>query len=136
MGLLTPQAVDEILRDVLGDDLETCSKIEMVINTYLFDLSRVEARREDICILLGELHEEFMDDGGGGWSFLNICEDRHGTLWTGVHETCEQLLALGAALDLVDLTMFRRELWSALPGGVPYVQVKRSKFKEEEVAPT
>lgn len=57
--------------------------------------------------------------GAGGWSFLNVCQDREGRLWTGLHLTCEELLLLGMARGRVVCVLPRR-MWSSLPGGMPY----------------
>lgn len=77
--------------------------------------------------MLAELPEPFFDNGGGGWSFLNLCTDRHDRLWTGEHSVCEQLIVLAQALDLATYPM-PRDMWEILPGGMPYVMFKRSAF--------
>jgi hypothetical protein len=95
---------------------------------HTLDKGRLNSNRPAILAMLSEMDDSFMDDGGGGMSFLNLCQDRHGALWTGMHQTCDRLLAMGVGLGLVEFP-FPRELWDALPGALPYVQIKRSLFK-------
>lgn len=94
---------------------------------YWLNQAEAEAHRDEIVAMLQELPEQFMDNGGGGWSFLNLCTDKNGRLWTGLQSNCEELIALAASLGLADWLM-PREVWSAFPGAVPYVVVRRSKF--------
>lgn len=126
--VLTPDRVEELLNLVLAGDENTGIRWNGVVNDYQLDPEKAEAHRGEIQAMLGELDDTFMDDGGGGWSFLNLCQDRHDYLWTGLHWTCEKLLALGAALDLVSFSL-PREFWNVLPKSMPYVTIKRSQFK-------
>jgi hypothetical protein len=73
--------------------------------------------------MLAELPDMFKESGGGGWSFLNACDDRHGNQWTGLHQRMEQLFQLGIGIDKVECQL-PREVWPALPGGMPYYIVK------------
>ena len=84
---------------------------------------RLEAKRAEVAALLGELPHQFREDegGGGGWSFLNACEDRHGNQW-GEHRDVEMLFLLGEALGLARPSI-SREAWPSLPGGMPYYVV-------------
>lgn len=94
--------------------------------TLRFSKARIAEEAERIAFMLSELPTEFRTTekgGGGGWSFLNACMDRHGNQWTGMHMTMAQLFALGQAAGLVDL-LLPPEMWPALPGGVPYYAVK------------
>lgn len=95
--------------------------IEGVINTFGFHPQRLEATRPQVLEWLHELPEAFLESKGGGWSFLNACVDRSGRQW-GEHRNIEQLLVLGIGLGLAKI-QFPRELWSALPGGMPYFVV-------------
>lgn len=63
-----------------------------------------------------------MKSSGGGWTFLNACHDRHGNLWTGFHRRMEELFMLGLAIGKVHC-LFPRDLWDALPGGMPFYMV-------------
>lgn len=84
-----------------------------------FDRTRLQDHAELITAMLLELPEQFRESAGGGWSFLQACDDRHGRQWTGLHRTMAMLFAMGEALGLVKC-LLPRDMWDALPGGVPY----------------
>lgn len=92
-----------------------------IVSSYAFHPGRVEESRAAIAEMLGELPDEFMATGGGGMSFLNACMDRHGNHWAE-HPTMGALFALGEAAGLAK-PIFPREMWSILPGGMPYFVV-------------
>lgn len=89
-----------------------------------FNPERLEKRRQDIHDMLAELPDVFKTGGGGGGSFLHACMDKHGNLWTGEHRTQEYLVMLGIAIGEVEFCL-PREVWSVLPGGMPYFEVKQ-----------
>jgi len=123
---LTPERVRAVGRaccyrnEELGPDHtdpEGAVIVEGLTATFGFHPERVAAHREEIAALLAELPDAFRE----GWSFLNMSTDRHGQLWTGAHVYCELLLVLGMAAGLAKYSL-PREMWDALPGGMPYVQ--------------
>jgi hypothetical protein len=59
-----------------------------------------------------------------------MCNDRDDIQWTGMHTTMDQLVCLGVALDLVEITP--RDMNAFLPGGVPYVMYKDAKYVEQQ----
>ncbi len=126
---LEPGKVEEIFLDCLfkeGEDTSNHVPAEGITMMVGFHPERLESHREEIKALLAELPDEFKSSergGGGGWSFLNACMDRHGQQWTGLHKIMEQLVTLGVALGLVDYTL-PRDMWGVMPGGVPYFVVK------------
>lgn len=69
-----------------------------------------------------QLPESFHESKGGGWSFLNMCEDKGGNQWSGTHKTMEQLLCLGMAMNKMKI-LLPREVWKIFPGGMPYVAI-------------
>lgn len=122
---LTGSKVETIFLDCLFKEEEDKSnyvKAEGIMNTVGFHPGRLELHKEEVTELLQELPKEFLKSGGGGWSFLNACQDKHGNQWTGLHQTMEQLFLLGIALGKVAFQL-PREVWSALPGGMPYLVV-------------
>ena len=127
--VLDAQRVDEIFRDCLFQDGEDTTEhvvAEGIVNRFGFHPERLQSHREEVAALLDELPTEFRSSergGGGGWSFLNACNDRHGNQWTGLHQTMEQLVVLGVALGIVEYPL-PREMWGALPGGVPFFIIK------------
>lgn len=89
MSKLNPMAVHAILKQVLFTDEETIDGappkhaiyVDGIVNKYAFNPERIAASKRDIDALLSELPDNFIRSKGGGWSFLNACEDRHGNLW-------------------------------------------------------
>jgi len=124
---LTAKNVDEVFLDCLwGDEHENTSAEEMVrksklvhgVTTHVgFNPAQLEKRKADIASMLGQLPEKFTK----GWSFLNGCMTENGIHW-GEQLNVDQLFMLGTGIDRVTCPL-PREVWSALPGGVPYYQV-------------
>lgn len=106
-----------------GEDTSKHVAAHGVMVNVGFHPERLESFKDEIKGMLEELPNEFMQSGGGGWSFLNLCVDKHGNQWTGFHQTMDELVILGLATGLVDFVM-PREAWSALPGSMPYIVVK------------
>lgn len=128
MTALTSQAVDELVRECLmtkeeDEAGEQAMRIRGIQNEYVFHEKRVFENRPLIIELLNELPEAFHEATGGGWSFLNACEDKHGIQWTGLHEMVEALFCIGMATGKVE-SLMPREMWAVLPGGMPYYVVK------------
>jgi hypothetical protein len=72
--------------------------------------------------MLLQLPDSFQKDSGGGYSFLEACNNKDGNQWTGLHLRMEQLFSLGIATEQVSYCL-PRENWSILPGGMPYLVV-------------
>lgn len=88
-----------------------------------FHPERLEQKRKIVKEWLEALPTEFRKSNGGGWSFLNACNQANGIQWTGLQQVMEQLMMLGIGLKMVSYP-FPKELWSALPGGVPYFMIE------------
>lgn len=110
------EKVRSIVLDSLSEDGEI---IEGVVRSFGFDLDRLEAHRETVKEILEEMPEAFHKETGGGWSFLQLCQDKHGYQW-GEHENMEELVCVAIALGLAAFQL-PRPVWSALPGGMPYI---------------
>lgn len=129
---LEPQTVEKIFRDCLFQEGEDTSKhipAEGITTNVGFHPDRLKQHHLEIVELLQELPSEFQEKHGGGWSFLNACEDKNGNLWTGLHSIMEQLFLLGIAIGQVKCLM-PRQMWNALPGGVPYYVVLESASQQ------
>lgn len=104
-------------------------EIDMIVGIGRLDRTVVAEHVDLIVNMLHELPTEFQASsrgGGGGWSFLNACMDRHGNQWTGLHRTMAMLFGLGQAIDPPLVTcQLPREMWNLLPGGMPYYGVTR-----------
>jgi len=96
--------------------------VEGIMSKYALHRGRLQAHQGEIMALLAELPEQFRRTVGGGWSFLNACEDRHGNQWTGLQRSVEQLVVLGLGIGKVEF-MLSREQWHIFPGRVPYLMI-------------
>lgn len=95
---------------------------DMIAHKMGVNMKKVEEHRQEIADMLSQLPKEFMSSskgGGGGWSFLNACEREDKVQWTGMHIQVEALITMGMALNMVAF-LLPHEMWSVLPGGVPY----------------
>lgn len=131
MSILTAKAVDEIFMDCLFRDEEVSKEaaeppagaviVEGIMHVFAMHPERLEGHREKVKAMLAELDDSFQAKGGGGMSFLNACMTKDGEHW-GEHRNMEQLFVLGIGLKLAKW-LSARELWRAMPGGMPYVVV-------------
>lgn len=133
---IDPQRVEQLFIECLANapedrDLAALAAdseytiVEGIMHTTGFSTEKLESHRAEIVEMLSWLPTDFRDNvaagGGGGWSFLNACEDREGVLW-GSHPVMDQLFQLGIGLG-VARWLLPRKFWPALPGGMPYVSV-------------
>lgn len=95
--------------------------VKGIVTNVGFDPKKIAIHKPEIIELLDELPNEFKHEVSGGYSFLKACVDKNGNHW-GEHRSMEQLFMLGMACKRVRC-LFPRELWSMLPGGVPYYEV-------------
>ena len=119
---LNAEQVNAVFMDCLfrnGEDASKHVKAEGIVRNVGFHPERLESHKAEIVAMLDELPEQFQEKSGGGWSFLKACNDKHGNQWTGLHQTMEQLFQLGIGIGKVK-SLMPREVWSALPGGMPY----------------
>jgi hypothetical protein len=133
-SVLNAERVQKVFLACLFKDGEDHGKYVPVpgITTNVgFHPGRIEEHKAEIAEMLGELPDEFKESGGGGMSFLNACNDKHGNQWTGMHRAMEQLFQLGLAAGKAACLM-PREMWGALPGGMPYYVVNND-FKPVEL---
>jgi hypothetical protein len=107
------------------EDQADAMKIRGIGQTIYLDLKKLEGVKKEVSVMLAELPDNFKKKEGeevSGWSLLNACEDRNGNQWTGFHQTVEQLFVLGMGIGKVEYT-FPREIWSMLPGSMPYYTI-------------
>lgn len=115
--ILTAEAVDKLFDECVGDDLAG----DGLVHKCTFSEEKIEANKAKIAELLGDLPDQFHAKKGGGWSFLNACNDKRGDQWTGLHMTMEKLVCLGIAAGLAKWLM--KDMADVMPGGVPYFVV-------------
>lgn len=111
--------VRELMKKTLAGENDESLKVEGLVNNFAFDVGKIDENKSAIEDLLQLMPENFRKDVGGGWSFLQLCVDNNGEQW-GEHPDMEALVCLGIAADLAEYVL-PRELWKALPGGVPYI---------------
>jgi hypothetical protein len=126
---IDPRRVTELYGECLAEELVPGDPnhvvVEGIVHNSAFDVRKLDGHRHEVAGMLAQLPMAFRPasvGGGGGWSFLNACQDAEGKLWTGMHWTVEQLISLGMALDQVSWCL-PRESWEMLPGGMPYFLV-------------
>lgn len=128
--MIKASEVRDTLRDCMFDDHggdalvkipADAIKVEGIMNTFMFDPKRVAGNREKINDMLDQLPDEFHLGKGGGMSFLQACMDRDGNHW-GEHINMDELFVIGQAIGRVKY-LLPREVWSALPGSMPYLVV-------------
>ena len=123
---LTASNVEHILKQCLlldsEKDMDGALKIEGVLHTFGLHPRKIKEWEKDIIEMLNCLPDPFHEGKGGGWSFLNACEDNEGNQWTGLHLIMEELFVLGIAIGKVKSPL-PKSMWDALPGGMPYYTV-------------
>lgn len=120
---LTPENVETVFARCLRNEGEAPLYRGVMLGAYL----DVSEDRENIRLMLGDLPDPFQTEIGGGWSFLNMCVDRRDHQWTGLHQTQDKLVALGLASGHLRFCLEERDMWSMLPGGMPYIMVEGAR---------
>ena len=126
------QNIDKILKDCLfweGEDQSTAIIAKGIVTNFGFHPRRLKENHTEIVGELSSLPQEFYADGGGGWSFLNMCNDNNGVQW-GEHRSMEQLICLGIALGLVKELM--PDMRDVMPGGMPYYVIDLHSTNQQE----
>lgn len=122
---LDPDQVRDTFSDCLfatRDEAENSPNavtVKGIVWDVVFDKTKLDEHADLIMRMLMELPEAFRQSAGGGWSFLNACDDRHGNQWTSFHETMGMLFMMGEGIGKVTMPL-PRDMWNILPGGMPY----------------
>lgn len=103
--------------------------VDGIVRQFGLHVGRLETHRAEVAGWLSELPVVFREDVGGGWSFLQACVDKDGHQW-GEHVDMEMLFVLGVGLGLAK-SLFPRDMWPALPGGMPYYAVLKAAYQTE-----
>lgn len=130
--MISAQRIHEIVLDCLfkdeeivdGQVPENAVLIEGIQVKIGLHKERLESHREEVKQFLNCLPEKFHLCGGGGASFLEAPFDKDGHHW-GEHKNVDELFMLGQGLNYVKC-LLPRNVWSSLPGGMPYYQVNLS----------
>lgn len=105
-----------------GENTEGYIVGEGVMMKCGFHPDRLKTNTGNIEAMLGYLPDSFKSIGGGGMSFLNMCNDKNGRQWADLHQTMDQLVCLGNAIGKMKFLM-PRDMWFSMPGGMPYIVV-------------
>ena len=119
---LTAENVEKIFGECFSENKENVVKCDVVVHSFSFCNDKLLENKQNIIDMLSCLPKEFMQNTGGGYSFLMACNDKGGNQWTGLHLTMEKLFALGIGIEMVKC-LLPRELWQMMPGGMPYFMV-------------
>jgi hypothetical protein len=121
-SVLKSERVEAIFMDCLfkeGEDTTNHVKAKGITSNVGFHPERLTGHKTEIELMLDELPDSFKKTGGGGMSFLQACEDKHGNQWTDSHQRMEQLFQLGFGTGKVEC-LLPSDMWAMLPGGMPY----------------
>lgn len=122
--MLNSDDVHNHFMDCLFDDEEPRDKyvpVEGITVNIAFHPERLESKRSFIKACVAELNADFTE--GGGMTFLNLCEDKNGNQWTSFHRVMEELVLMSIGLNEAHFCL-PKDMWSVLPGGMPYVCFK------------
>lgn len=94
--------------------------VNSVTGNFGFDPDKIEKYSEDIHDMISQLHPNF-DEKNQGYTFMNLPFKGENNEQWGEQRNGDQLMALGLASGWMKLTLEDKDIWAALPGGVPYV---------------
>lgn len=101
-----------------------------IVSNMAFDPKKIEQYSLTIKMMLNELNDNFREDVGGGWSFLQMAYTKSEEHWAE-HPTMEKLMMLGIAAGYMKYIL-PRALWKSLASGVPYLVIVNDRIKVEE----
>lgn len=88
----------------------------------VFNSERLKESESSISEMLDCLPDDFKKSGGGGWSFLNMCNDKNGIQWSDSHREMDMLVMIGNAAGKLSF-LLPKEMWPAFPGKMPYILI-------------
>lgn len=106
--------------------------VDGLTSKFGFHKERLISHKKEVAEMLKGLPDSFHKDGGGGMSFLGMCDDKNGIQWTGFHKVMQELVVLGIGVGLVSYCA-PKEMWDILPGGMPYLVVDLEKGEKNEL---
>ena len=121
---LTTENVEKIFLDCFLPENYTDDTKVILVNAvtgnFGFDPEKIEKHAVDIQQMISQLSSKF-DEANQGYSFMNLpFKGENDEPW-GQQINGDHLMALGLASGWMMLTFEDRDMWSILPGAVPYV---------------
>ena len=124
------EIVNGIFRDCLfrGEEIkdgkppENAVMVDGIVAKYGFHKDRLESHKDECLKIVNTLSDKFFENGGGGWTFLNLPIDKDGNQWAE-QPTAEMLVVMCIGLGIARYQL-PRPVWSSLPGGMPYIVFK------------
>jgi hypothetical protein len=121
------EKLDKIVRDSLYRESEVPDGkppadaviVDGIRGKMGFHPQRLESHRAEVVEILREMSPQFFKGSGDGWTFLQLPADKHGNQW-GEQRDANNLMVLAFGMGLGRLCL-PREMWSTLPGAMPYV---------------
>lgn len=130
--MLDPENVYKLFRDCMFNDSEIRNGVPTLEYTYVDGIShqfvlntkKVNENKEKIAKLIDLLPVSRIPQ-----TFVNLCIDKSGRLWTGDQSVMELLMVLGLACGIIEYTC-PREDWKNMIGGVPVINKTSKDLKE------
>lgn len=125
---------DEIVVDEKGErtvkNLDDVTMVPGIMATYGLNKTRLESHRNEISVMVDQVDERyFVGSNSGGWTFLNLCNDKFGRQWTGLHRTMEEFCVLAMATGYA-VFVAPRIAWRIFEGGMPYLAFRHEPLDE------
>lgn len=122
---LTSQNVQDTFMKCLfeeGEDSSNHVKATGIVTNVGFHPERLKSATNGIIEMINELPDAFKQDGGGGWTLLNLCLNAEGEQWADDQKVMDQLVCLGIAAGKIQ-ALPPRDQWNIFPGGMPYITI-------------
>lgn len=136
--VLTPQNVDKIFFDCTFET-EAEARAEHAKGNFItakglkgnlaLNAAKVAEHKKAIKELIDQLPYQINE----GMSFLDMCFDQYGHMWTVLHKDVDKLIMLGLAADLLAYCVEDTDYWHLLPSGLPYVIRKENLDRMEKI---
>lgn len=124
---LTAENVHNVFIDCLfktGENTDNHKIGNGILIKVGFKPEKLIEHKEDLNDFIDQIHPFFHKTVGGGWSFLNLCEDKDGNQWADLHTTVDELVCLLNATEQLSY-LAPREYWRYFIGGVPYLIINK-----------
>lgn len=122
-SVLTSDNVYEVYKECMLTDGEVDNDMPLVdfvvgegiTSLGVFNSERLAINKEKIADMV-----DCVADIENGPSFLSMCTDKNGNLWTGDQGIIDLLVQLGIACEILEYPL-SKDMWDVLPGSVPLV---------------